>query len=162
MAIIASNSNFSKGLKLENRDLFSVFCYNKINKFIFKFIKIMISKGLKRLLESNAIGFATIGKNGKPHNIAVAYVKVIDNKIIISNSHIKESIKNLRFNNNVSLVVWNKEWKNACVGFELQGKAKNYTTGKWFDFVSKLPDNEGCKIVSAIVVKTTKIKRLLS
>ena len=122
----------------------------------------MISKGLKKLIESNAMGFATISKNGKPHNIAVACVKVVGDKIVISNSHIKESVRNLQFNDNVSLVVWNKEWEKACVGFELQGKAKNYTVGKWFDFVSKLPDNEGYKIISAIVVKTTKIKKLLS
>ncbi|MFH1671251.1 MAG: pyridoxamine 5'-phosphate oxidase family protein [Candidatus Portnoybacteria bacterium] len=122
----------------------------------------MISPGLKRLIKSNAIGFATIGKNGKPHNIAVAYVKVVKDKIVISNAHIYESVKNLKYNNNVSLVVWNKEWEKACVGYELIGKAKNYTEGKWFKYVNNLPDNEGYKIISAIVVKVTKIKRLLS
>lgn len=122
----------------------------------------MISPGLKILIEANAIGFATVGKNGKPHNIAVACVKVVENKIVISNTHIKETIKNLKHNNNVALVVWHKEWEKACVGFEFVGKAKNYTRGKWFEYVSNLSDNEGYKIISAIVVKVTKIKRLLS
>ncbi len=122
----------------------------------------MISLGLQKFIESNAIGFATIGKNGKPHNIAVACVKVIEDKIIISNAHIKESVKNLKYNNNVSLVIWNKEWERACVGFELIGKAKSYTGGKWFEYVNSLPDNEGYKIISAIVVKITRIKKLLS
>jgi uncharacterized pyridoxamine 5'-phosphate oxidase family protein len=122
----------------------------------------MISSGLKKFIESNAIGFATVGKNGKPHNIAVACVKVIEDKIIISNAHIKESIKNLKYNNNVSLVIWNKEWEKACVGFELVGKAKNYTVGKWLEFVKSLPDNEEYEIISAIVVKIMKIKKLIS
>jgi len=122
----------------------------------------MISLGLKKLIESNAIGFATVGKNGKPHNIAVAYVKVVEGKIVISNSHIYESVKNLRHNNSVSLVVWNKEWEKACVGYELTGAAKNHTEGKWFKYVSNLSDNEGYKIISAIVIKVTKIKKLLS
>jgi uncharacterized pyridoxamine 5'-phosphate oxidase family protein len=122
----------------------------------------MISPGLKKFIESNAIGFATVSKNGKPHNIAVAYVKVVEDKIVISNSHIKKSVKNLKKNNNVSLVVWNKEWEKACVGYEFVGKAKNYTKGKWFEYVRNLPDNKGYKIVSAIVVKVTKIKKLLS
>ncbi len=122
----------------------------------------MISPGLKKFIESNAMGLATVGKNGKPHNIAVAYVKVVENKLIISNAHIKESIKNIAQNENVSLVVWNKEWEKACVGYELIGKAKNYTSGKWFDFVCNMPDNEGYKISSAIVVKIVKIKKLLS
>ena len=122
----------------------------------------MISPGLKKFIESNAMGLATIGKNGKPHNIAVACVKVANRKLVISNSHIKESIKNIEQNENVSLVVWNKEWEKACVGYELVGKAKNYTEGKWFDFVCGLPDNKGYKINSAIVVSITKIKKLLS
>lgn len=122
----------------------------------------MITSGLKKFIEANAMALATVGKNGKPHNIAVAYVKVVEGKLIISNSHIKESIKNIEHNPNVSLVVWNKEWEKACVGFELVGKAKNYTKGKWFDFVCNMPDNEGYKINSAIVVTITKIKKLLS
>ena len=45
----------------------------------------MLSLGQKKLIETNALGLATIGKNGKPHNIAVAYVKVEGDNIIISN-----------------------------------------------------------------------------
>lgn len=122
----------------------------------------IISSGLKKFIEANAIGLATVSRGGKPHNIAVACVKVIGDKIIISNLHIKESIKNLDYNNNVSLVVWNKEWRKACVGFELIGKAKNYTAGKWFEYVKGLSDNKGCKIISAVVVTVKKIKKLLS
>ena len=122
----------------------------------------MITPGLKKFIESNAMGLATVGKNGKPHNIAVACVKVVDGKLIISNSHIRESIKNIESNPSVALVVWNKEWEKASVGFELVGKAKNYTDGTWFDFVCGLPDNKGYKINSAIVVSITKIKKLIS
>ncbi len=122
----------------------------------------IISAGLKKLIEDNAIGLATIGKNKKPHNIAVACAKVKENRVVITNTHIKESVKNLMHNNNVALVVWNKEWEKACVGYELVGKAKNYTEGKWFDFVCGLPDNKGYEIKSAIVVSITKIKKLLS
>jgi uncharacterized pyridoxamine 5'-phosphate oxidase family protein len=122
----------------------------------------MISFGLKKLIEENALGLATIGKNGKPHNIAVAYVKVVGDQLVISNAHIKESIKNLKSNKNVSLVVWNKDYDHACIGFELIGTAINYNSGRWFDFVGNLPDNDGYKIKSAIVVKITKIKKLLS
>lgn len=122
----------------------------------------MISLGLKKLIEANVLGFATIGRNGKPHNIAVACVKVEGNNIVISNAHIRESIRNIEKNSNVSLVVWNKEWEKACVGFEIIGKASDYTSGKWFDYVCKLSDNEGYKIKSAIVVKVAKIKKLLS
>lgn len=121
-----------------------------------------ISKGLKKFIESNAMGLATVDKNGNPHNIAVAYVKVSENKLVISNAHIRESIKNIEQNPSVSLVVWNKEWEKACVGFEIVGKAENYTSGKWYDFVCNLEDNEGLEIESAIVVTPAKIKNLES
>jgi predicted pyridoxine 5'-phosphate oxidase superfamily flavin-nucleotide-binding protein len=122
----------------------------------------MITSGLKKFIESSAMGLATVGDDGKPHNIAVAYVKIKDGKVVISNAHISESIKNIERNDNVSLVVWNKEWEKACVGYEIMGKAKNYTSGKWLDFVCALPDNDGYKIKSAIVIKVAKIKKLLS
>ncbi|HPT08397.1 MAG TPA: pyridoxamine 5'-phosphate oxidase family protein [bacterium] len=122
----------------------------------------LISQSLKKFIESNALGLATVNKYGKPHNIAIAYVKVINDQLIISNAHIKESIKNLEYNNNVSLVIWNPEWEKSCIGFELVGKAKYHTVGKWLDYVKELPDNEGYDIKGAIVVKVNKIKKLLS
>lgn len=122
----------------------------------------LISPSLKKFIEANALGFATVNKKGVPHNIAVAYLKVIDDQIIISNAHIKESIKNLEYNDAVSLVIWNPEWGKSCVGFELAGKAKNYTIGKWLKYVKDLPDNKDCDISSAIVVKVKNIKKLLS
>lgn len=122
----------------------------------------MIIPGLKKLIEANAVGFSTVDKSGKPHSIAVACVKVFGNKIIITNTHIKESIKNLKNNKNVALVVWNKEWEAACVGFELKGVAENHEAGKWFEFVKNMPENKGYDINSAIVVSIRKIKKLLS
>lgn len=122
----------------------------------------IITSGIKKLIEDNALALATISKNGRPHNIAVACCKVFGNKIIISNSHIKETIKNIKNNKQVSLVVWHKDWEKVCIGFELKGRAENINTGKWFDFVCNLPDNEGYDIKSAIVVTVLKIKKLLS
>lgn len=122
----------------------------------------MITSGLKKLIDANAIGFSTVDKSGKPHSIAVAYVKVFGNKIVITNTHIKESVKNLKNNKNVALVVWNKEWETACVGFELKGVAENYESGKWFEFVKNMPENKGYNVKSAIVISIKKIKKLLS
>lgn len=122
----------------------------------------MTLSALKKFIESNVLSFATVSKGGKPHNIAVAGVRVVNNQIVISNLHIKESVKNLEHNDEVSLVVWNKEWEKSCVGFELVGTAKNYNNGKWLKYVQKLSDNEGCIVYSALVVKVKKIKRLLS
>lgn len=122
----------------------------------------LITSGLKELIEKNALALATAGADSQPHNIAVAYCLVRDDKIIISNSHIVESIDNLKNNPKVSLAVWHKDWEDVCVGFEIKGEAENCTTGPWFDLVKNLPENEGYDIKSAIVVTVKEIKKLLS
>jgi len=123
---------------------------------------LIITPGIKKLIEDNALSLASIDKNGNPHNIAVAYCKVVDDNIIISNAHIKETVKNIAINGKVSLSVWHSDWEKVCIGFELKGLAKNFISGKWFDFVKNLPDNEGYDIKSAIVVKIKSVKKLLS
>lgn len=122
--------------------------------------KTLITPGIKKLIETNAMGFSTVDKDGNPHCIAVAYTKVFDDDIIITNVHIKESIANIAKNENVSLAVWNKEWEDVCVGFEIRGVAENQVSGKYFDFVKNMPDNEGYDVKSAIVVHVKKIKKL--
>lgn len=122
----------------------------------------IISLGMKKFIEQNALGLATVDKNGNPHNIAVAYCKVVKNKLIISNAHIRKSIANIKLNPKVALVVWNKGWEKACVGYEILGTAENHTRGQWLEFVKNLPDNEGYTIKSALVVEIKEIRQLKS
>lgn len=122
----------------------------------------IIEEGVKKLIENNALSVSTCDKEGRPHSIAIAGCAVSENKVIITNNHIFETITNLENNNNVSLAVWHKDWENVCIGFELRGTAENYTNGEWLEFVKNLPDNEGCDVKSAIVVTVNYIKKLLS
>jgi len=115
----------------------------------------------KKLIENNAVGVATVGENGNPHNIAVGYVKVVENdKIIITDVGMKETIENLKRNNNVALVVWNRNWERKCIGCEMKGAAKYFTSGKWKEFVDNLPENQNCTPKGAILVTVRKIKKL--
>jgi len=52
-----------------------------------------INKELKRLIEENALAFATVDKNGNPHCIAVGFVKVVSK------------------NPKVALSAWSKDWE---------------------------------------------------
>lgn len=122
----------------------------------------VVEEGIKKIIEDNALSLSTINKEGTPHSIAIAGCKVLDDKIIITNNHITQTISNLEINNNVSLAVWHKDWENICIGFELCGTAVNYNDGEWLDYVKNLPDNKNCKVKSAIIVKVNYIKKLLS
>ena len=121
----------------------------------------MLNEGIKNMIEKNALGLATIDSSGNPHNIAVAYVKVIsDDELIISDNHLKETIENIQKNPNVSLVVWHKDWEKSCIGYELKGTAEYFTEGKWIDFIKKIPINEGEPCKGAIKVKINNVKVL--
>ena len=121
----------------------------------------MINEGIKNMIENNAMGLATADKKGIPHNIAVAYVKVISkNQLLISDNYLKETLENIKTNNNVSLVVWAEKWKENCIGYELKGKAEYFRSGKWMDAIKKIPVNEGEPCKGAILVTINKIKPL--
>ncbi len=121
----------------------------------------MINEGMKKMIEANALGLATADETGNPHNIAVAYVKVISkNQLIISDNHLVETIANIKKNPNVSLVVWAKNWEKNCIGYELKGKAEYFTSGKWIEFIKKIPINEGEPCKGAIMITINKVKVL--
>ncbi|MFA4960301.1 MAG: pyridoxamine 5'-phosphate oxidase family protein [Candidatus Pacearchaeota archaeon] len=120
-----------------------------------------INEGIKRMIENNALGFATVDEGGNPHNIAVGFVKVVSkDELIISNNYIEETIENIKMNGNVSLVVWERNWEENCIGYELRGNAQYFTGGKWVDFIKKIPINDGELCKGAILVKVNKIKVL--
>lgn len=107
------------------------------------------------MIEENPLALATI-KNGKPYVIAVAYVKVKDNKIIITNNYMRTCVENIKNNSEVSLAVWDKNWH----GYQINGKAKYFTNGKWLGFIKRIKENRSEPCRGAIVVKINNIKKL--
>lgn len=123
--------------------------------------KVEINDGMKKMIEDNAMGLATVNKKGEPHNIAVGYVKVVSkNELLISDNYLAETRDNIKSNPNVSLVVWCQDWKENCIGYELAGKAEYFTSGKWYEEIKSLPINDGAPCKGAIIVKINKIKVL--
>lgn len=126
-----------------------------------KLIEPIINKEMKKMIEENAMGLASVNTNGEPHNIAVGFVKVVsNNQLLISNNYLNETLNNIKKNPNVSLVVWRNDWKENCVGYELGGKAEYFTSGKWLDEIKKIPINKGEPCKGAILITINKIKIL--
>jgi len=120
-----------------------------------------ITPEIKKLIEENALAFATTDKDGSPHCITVGYPKVVSkNQIVISAIYIVETLKNIEQNNNVALAVWSRDWEEVCEGYELRGKAEYFTSGKWKEFVDNLPENKDENPRGAILVTVEKIKKL--
>ncbi|MCK5040114.1 MAG: pyridoxamine 5'-phosphate oxidase family protein [Candidatus Aenigmarchaeota archaeon] len=120
-----------------------------------------LNKELKKLIEQNALALATTDKEGNPHCIAVGFVKVVSkNQILATNNYMAETTKNIQKNPNVALAVWNKNWKENCVGYELKGTVEYFTSGKWYQIIKQIPENkeEPCK--AAILITIRKIKKV--
>lgn len=109
---------------------------------------------IKNLIEENPISLSTVMSDGKPNAIGVAYVKVVsDNKLIITDNYMNQTVKDIQENKSLCLLVWDKEMK----GYKLIGEAKYLSSGEWLDFVRKLPENEGLPAKGAILVRVAKI-----
>ena len=116
---------------------------------------------IKNLIENNALAFATIGEDGNPHCVAVGFVKIVsENKILISDNFLIETVKNIRNNPNVALAVWSRNWEDNCEGYELKGVADYFQEGEWREKVKVMPENKGLAAKGAILITVTKIKKL--
>jgi predicted pyridoxine 5'-phosphate oxidase superfamily flavin-nucleotide-binding protein len=122
---------------------------------------IKINPKIKKLIEENALAFATVDEKGNPHCIAVGFVKVVSkNQILVTDNYMVETTRNIQKNPNIALVVWSKDWKEKCVGYELRGVAQYFRSGKWYEMVKKMPENKGEPCKGAILVTINKIKKL--
>jgi len=92
----------------------------------------------------------------KPNAIAVACAKVVGDKIIITDNFMNQTVKDLRKNNRVCLLVWNKKWQ----GYKIIGRAEYHQSGKWKKFVENMKENKGLPAKGAILVNIEKTIKL--
>lgn len=117
----------------------------------------MINEEYKKIIEQNPLVLATVTNEGKPNAITVAFVKVADRShIILTDNYMKKSVEDIKNNSSVCLVVWNQLWK----GCKIIGNAEYFTSGKWLDFVKKMPENKDCPAKGAVLVTVSKFIEL--
>jgi len=112
-------------------------------------------KNLKNKIENATIAIATVDNNKNPHNIAIMYAKVKNNKIIITNNYMNTTINNLKSNKNISLVFW--EGEN---GWGIDGEVEYHDSGNWLEFVKSLPENKNEPTKGAVVISVNNIRKL--
>jgi predicted pyridoxine 5'-phosphate oxidase superfamily flavin-nucleotide-binding protein len=114
----------------------------------------------KNIIENNPLALSTINQNNDPHCNVVAYVKVVEDKLLITDNYMFTTKENIKSNPNVCLVVWNKDWETKCTGYRIKGKAEYFNEGKWCDFVKEMPENKGYPCKGAILITIEDIKKL--
>ena len=116
----------------------------------------------KELIDGKPMHIATINSLNNPNLSVVSDIRVLEvDKIIISVNEMNNTQRNITYNPNVVLTVFNEE----CVGLRMYGKAKFYEDGEYYDFCNKtfFSNSEvtpfgATKPKGAIVVKLEKIE----
>jgi len=109
---------------------------------------------IKELIENNPVAIATVMDGNKPNVIGVASVKVVaENRLVVTDNYMNQTVKDISENNNVCLIVWDGE----MTGYKIVGEAKYYIDGEWKKFVEDLEENKGFPAKGAIVVDVLKI-----
>ena len=116
----------------------------------------------KELIDGKPMHIATINSENNPNLSVASDVRVLEeNKIIISVNEMNNTQKNISYNPNVVLTVFNDEW----VGLRMYGKAKFYENGEYYDFCNKTFFSNGevtpfgaTKPKGAIVINIEKIE----
>lgn len=114
------------------------------------------------LINNKPIHIATVNSENNPNLSVASDVRVIEeDKIIISVNEMNNTQKNIEYNPNIVITVFNEDW----VGLRMFGTAKFYTDGEYYDFCQStfFGNNEitpfgATKPKGAIVVKITKIE----
>lgn len=116
----------------------------------------------KELIDNKPMHIATVNEDNNPNLSVASDVRVLnENEIIISVNEMNNTQKNIVYNPNVVITVFNEEW----VGLRIFGKAKFYEDGEYYDFCNKtfFSNNEvtpfgATKPKGAIVVNVEKIE----
>jgi predicted pyridoxine 5'-phosphate oxidase superfamily flavin-nucleotide-binding protein len=109
---------------------------------------------IKNLIEKNPVALATVMEDNKPNVIGVAGVKVVlENRILITDNYMNQTVKDILNNKNVCLEVWDKDLK----GYKLIGDAEYFTVGEWKKIIEEMPENKGLPAKGAILVNVSKI-----
>lgn len=131
-------------------------CKNCRFKVIKKDQIIEMDNKLKKLIEENILGLATITPEKRPYIIAVQYVKVKDGKLVITDNYMKTTPMNIKLNPNVCLAFWDS--KNE--GYRIEGLAEYWIDGEYLQFVKSLKENKNEPCKGAITVTISKIQKL--
>lgn len=88
----------------------------------------------KNLIDGNPMHIATVNSQNNPNLSVASDVKVIgENQILISINEMVNTQENVKYNSNVVLTTFDKDWK----GLKIHGTAIYYTEGDYYDMCMK-------------------------
>ena len=88
----------------------------------------------KEQIDNKPTHIATVNKDNNPNLSVASNIRVWDaNRLIISINEMNNTQKNVQYNENMVLTVFDENW----VGLRIFGKGKFYESGEYYDFCYK-------------------------
>ena len=116
----------------------------------------------KALIDRKPTHIATVNKDNNPNLAVASNIIVLDEKrLIISVNEMNNTQKNIEYNENVVLTVFNENW----TGLRIFGKGKFYDSGEYYDYCfktfytkGKVSPNGATKPKGALIITVNKIE----
>ena len=116
----------------------------------------------KEQIDNRPTHIATVNKDNNPNLSVASNIRVWDeNKLIISICEMNNTQKNVQYNENMVLTVFDENW----VGLRIFGKGKYYESGEYYDFCyktffpnGKVSPSGATKPKGAIVMTVDKVE----
>jgi predicted pyridoxine 5'-phosphate oxidase superfamily flavin-nucleotide-binding protein len=115
----------------------------------------MISDEARELIETRPVAISTCTLD-RPNISVAAYLKIVNDQIIITDNYMAKTISNINKNRKIELAVWGDD----LVGYKIVGTAAYEDSGLWLDFVRNLKENDGLPAKGAIVITINDIKKI--
>ena len=107
----------------------------------------------KSIETGKPFSLATATKKGKPNINYIGYLKLIDSgTVLIADNYFKKTKKNILENNQVAFGVLDEKAKS----YQLKGRVKYYTKGKYYDEVRRWCDKKYPR-KGAVVIHITEV-----
>ncbi len=113
----------------------------------------LITPEIKNLVETESLAIATVMESGLPNVIGVAFAKVIDDQLIVTDNFMRQTLEDIKHNSRVAVIVWNQE----MTGYKLLGEATYFDSGKWLEFVKNIPENKDMPAKGAVIIKVDRV-----
>ncbi len=112
-----------------------------------------IKDELKDVIEKSIFTFCTIKDVMYPNAIIVACLKITDdNKILITDNFMHQTLEDLKTNSNVLLITYKGD-----KSYKIIGTGKYETEGKYMENVKDMNENKGLPCKGVIVVNVENI-----
>lgn len=118
----------------------------------------MLSEKQLDLLKNQIIVvLSTANQENQPRSIFVEVNKVENNRIIITDNHLNNTLENIKRNNKVFLLCYQEDYEYV---FYIIGEAKYHDSGELLDYVKNNPDNEGYQPKGAIEIEIKSVEEV--